>query len=240
MEQFYSDLQAVKRYIQVRDQGSSRNEMIEERSFSILVDDVTGALCLDLGCGYGHYSEFLAQRGARVIGIDKAPLMIQEAKERLSSQYDISYLINDIEEVSYPDGTFDLIISNLVLHYVKDISSLLSRTHKWLKKGCCFVFTVEHPTFTANLIQDPQQWLDPQTHEGWIVSNYFASGERHGFFGLKYHRTLEEYFTALIQAGFQVLRILEPMPDASALKVRPEFHEDLERPLYMAFKCRKV
>lgn len=240
MEQFYSDPQAVKQYIETRDKGLSRNELIEEKSFVTLIENIASASCLDLGCGYGHYCEFLAKKGAHVIGIDKAPLMIQEAKKRLSPLYDISYFVEDMQEVVYPDEAFDLVISNLALHYIRDISSLLLKVHQWLKKGGHFVFTIEHPIFTANLIQHPYQWFDSQTPRGWIVSNYFASGERYGFFGLKYHRTIEEYFTAITQVGYQVLRILEPVPDGYALQLCPEYQEDLERPLYMAFKCRKL
>lgn len=238
MENFYTNEQAVKRYIETRDSGRSRNQIIEEKAFVKLLDDPKGTYCLDLGCAYGYYSRLLAQKGAKVLGIDKAELMISEARKR-SSGYDIEYDVEAMEDASFPAETFDLVISNLAFHYVQDVAGLLQRIYTWQKRGGSCVFTIEHPILTANKIQTEPQWVDPAHHTGWIVADYFRSGERFGFFGLKYHKTLEEYSNAIVDAGYQLVSLAEPAPDADAVRDRPDLLEDLHRPLFLAFKCRK-
>jgi trans-aconitate methyltransferase len=51
------------------------------RSFTAL-PEVTGLLCLDLGCGEGHNTRLLTDCGARVVGLDIADLFIAAAAER--------------------------------------------------------------------------------------------------------------------------------------------------------------
>lgn len=77
---FYADPVAVADYVDYRDRGGSRNSLIEEPDFLSFVGSVDGLSCLDLGCGYGHYSELLARSAAAVTGVDRSELMISRAE----------------------------------------------------------------------------------------------------------------------------------------------------------------
>ncbi len=238
MKDFYQNEQAVREYIAMRDSRTSRNELIEEPVFLRLVGDVAGKHCLDLGCGYGYYSRLLADKGATVIGVDNAALMLDEARKRTDSQ-SIQYELADIENLQFPPETFDIVVSNLTFHYLRDVGALFSNLHVWLRPHAPLVFTVEHPTLTANMQQEPPEWCESAEGKKWVISDYFRSGERFGFFGRKYHRTVEQYFAALVNVGFQVLELVEPSPDSASLALRPDLDEDVQRPLFLGMRCVK-
>jgi len=54
-------------------------------TLSLLPDD-TGMRVLDAGCGPGVYSEWLADRGAKVVALDVSPRMAEIARQRLGSR----------------------------------------------------------------------------------------------------------------------------------------------------------
>jgi SAM-dependent methyltransferase len=235
--EFYADSAAVGGYVAHRATGLSRNNLIEEPAFVSLLGDVKGQDCLDLGCGYGYYSELMANRGARVVGLDRAPLMIAEAEARAGST--VKYFVADIETVEFRDESFDVVISNLSFHYLDDIDSMFRRVFGWLRPGGQFAFSVEHPVITAAVEQN--EWADDgDRHSRWIVSDYFHEGKRWGFFGRKYHHTLQTWALAVLRAGFTLTGVLEPSPSSSALETLPSLAEDEHRPLFLLMSCRKA
>ena len=67
---------------------------------------------LDVGTGTGFFAILLAEKGHRVEGIDLTPAMLEEAR-RLAKQrnLDITFREMDAQNLAYPDGTFDVVIS---------------------------------------------------------------------------------------------------------------------------------
>lgn len=234
---FYADPVAVADYVGYRDQGGSRNSLIEEPDFLSLVGSAESLSCLDLGCGYGHYSEILARTAASVIGVDRSELMISRAEERRSTAR-ISYLLTDVGELAFPERSFDLVISNLTLHYLAEVKSLFNRVYGWLRPGGRLVFSVEHPIFTAT--RKAEQWCNNAGNgPGWIVTDYFAEDDRWGFFGRKYHHTVATWIDTPLRCGFQVTGVAEPGPTRSVVKANPSLAEDLQRPLFLIVACAK-
>jgi SAM-dependent methyltransferase len=94
-----------------------------------------GILALDIGCGIGIVSKYMAELGARVISVDISPKLIQYAKENYNHE-NIKYITEDIHEYM-TEYKFDLIvIADVLEHLVQDkvqntIIRLLSyNTHK--------------------------------------------------------------------------------------------------------------
>ena len=126
---------------------------------------------LDLGCGYGWHCKYAVQMGAaRVLGIDASRKMIARAKE-INADEKIRYEVCGLEEYDYPEDTCDLVISNLVLHYIEDLEEVYRKVRRTLKKGGCFLFNIEHPVFTAGIRED---WIYDKNGEPlyWPVDNY--------------------------------------------------------------------
>jgi SAM-dependent methyltransferase len=67
---------------------------------------------LDIGCGTGHPSLYIAEDVGSIIGIDKSERMIEIARNRLrrSGSGNVVFEIGDAESLEFPDGSFDAII----------------------------------------------------------------------------------------------------------------------------------
>jgi SAM-dependent methyltransferase len=74
--------------------------------------DVVGRDIIELGCGTGYVSAWLARREARVVGIDNSPVQLASAR-RFQQEFNLHFpLIQaSAEAVPFPDARFDLAIS---------------------------------------------------------------------------------------------------------------------------------
>lgn len=174
-----------------------------------MLPDFHGKNILDLGCGFGWHCRFAIENGAKTVtGIDLSERMLAKAVE-INSLPGIQYERIALEEVDYPAEKFDIILSSLTLHYVESFDSIAQNIYKWLTPGGSFVFSVEHPVFTA---EGGQDWIYDKNGEKicWPVDRYFIEGKRNTtFLGehvIKYHRTLTSYLNILLKAGFKIKR----------------------------------
>ena len=118
-----------------------------------LFPDLAGKDVLDLGCGYGWHCKYAADHGAAsVLGIDMSKKMIAEAVKRNAADC-ITYRVCSLLDYDYPANTYDLVISNLVLHYIENLDVVYRRVYDTLRPGGVFLMNIEHPTFTAGVHQ---------------------------------------------------------------------------------------
>lgn len=199
-----------------------------------LFPDMTGKDVLDLGCGYGWHCKYAADHGARsVLGIDLSEKMIAEAKKR-NAVPGITYRVCSLQDYEYPAAAYDLVVSNLVLHYVEDLDGVYRRIHETLRPGGVFLMNIEHPTFTAGV---NQQFAKDGT---WPVDDYYYPGLRQtDFLGhtiTKYHHTLTQILGGLLKAGFRIESIEEAMPPEEWRAVMPD---EMRRPMMLLVRARK-
>ncbi|RKE82945.1 class I SAM-dependent methyltransferase [Chryseobacterium sp. AG363] len=207
-----------------------------------MLPDFHGKNILDLGCGFGWHCRFTIENGAKTVtGIDLSERMLAKAVE-INSLPGIQYERIALEEVDYPAEKFDIILSSLTLHYVESFDSIAQNIYKWLTPGGSFVFSVEHPVFTA---EGGQDWIYDKNGEKicWPVDRYFIEGKRNTtFLGenvIKYHRTLTSYLNILLKAGFKIKEVIEPQPGEEMLKEIPEMKEELRRPMMLLISAEK-
>lgn len=209
--------------------------------FRRLLPAFSGKRVLDLGCGFGWHCAYAAKNGAAcVTGVDLSEQMLERAR-RENAAVNINYLHTAIEDISFPDGSFDIVISSLALHYVASFQDICVKVYRYLTAGGDFVFSVEHPVFTA---QGPQDWCYDASGviRHWPVDHYFSEGRRNArFLGepvVKYHRTLTSYLTSLLGAGFRITGVTEPQPDPSMLGI-PGMQDELRRPMMLIVSAKK-
>jgi SAM-dependent methyltransferase len=207
-----------------------------------MLPDFKDKRVLDLGCGFGWHCRYAVENGARsVIGIDISQKMLSEAKSKTKCG-NIEYIYMPIEDIDFPEESFDVVISSLALHYIKSFEDVLDRVYKCLSRGGDFIFSVEHPIFTA---QGPQDWYydDKGNILHWPVDHYFTEGIRNAkFLGeevIKYHRTLTTYLNSLIKIGFEITGVVEPKPAENMLNTVPGMRDELRRPMMLLVSARK-
>jgi SAM-dependent methyltransferase len=191
-----------------------------------LLGDVAGRTVLDVACGPGFYAEELVAGGARVIGLDQSPRMVELSARRVpSGEFRVHDLADPLDWL--PDDSVDLILFALALEYVDDRVAALRELRRVLRPGGALVLSRQHPT--SDWVRKGGSYFDVRVVEevwskGWHVRYWLAPLER----------TCEE----LYEAGFLIERLLEPRPTAAAAAIDPEDYERLQRePGFLAIRA---
>lgn len=212
----------------------------EWRQLKALFPPLAGKDVLDLGCGYGWHCRYAKEQGAsRVLGLDISAKMLEEAKRRGGEG--IEYRLCGIEDYEYPREAWDMVVSNLALHYIGDLEAVYKRVFDTLRPGGVFLFNIEHPVFTAGVGQD---WVYSDKGEPlyWPVDRYFYPGERvTNFLGckvVKQHHTLTGILGGLIGCGFRLTAVEEARPPEDMLSL-PGMRDELRRPMMLLVKAER-
>lgn len=166
--------------------------------------------------------------------------MIQEAQAHHA--YDgIEYQVFELDAYAYPKDTYDVVISNLVLHHIEDLKKIYQQVYQTLKKDGVFLFNIEHPLFTSGVQQD---WIYDEngTPLYWPIDRYFYTGERETkFLGqkvIKQHHTLTQILNGLLECGFCIETVEEAQPSQEMLSI-PGMKDELRRPMMLLVKAVK-
>ena len=89
-----------------------------------------------MGCGTGNYTIELARRGADVIGIDRSEEMLIWAKQKVRNErLKVNFQAADAMDLPFPDSSFDGVVSNGLLCFLKEPEMALMEMHRVLKPG---------------------------------------------------------------------------------------------------------
>lgn len=227
MQNIYDQEKFFEGYKNLRKNNLGFNQALEQPALLSLIDTFSNKKVLDIGCGFGDFCRYARTQGASyVLGIDPSQNMIQDA---ISNTHDSAthYECAPIETYQANPRQFDLIISSLALHYVKDLAPVFKKIHSWLKQDGLFIFSVEHPICTQNNSNLPYR------DEGLFTQNWFVDGVE------KYHRTLSTYLNGLLENGFQINKVLEPMPTDAQIQENPKLEIHKIRPPILVVSASK-
>jgi trans-aconitate 2-methyltransferase len=94
-----------------------------------------GERILDVGCGTGQLTAEIAASGAEVVGVDRSPEMIEEARRKVPN---VRFEVMDARELAFRKE-FDGVFSNATLHWVKEPEKAVAGIARALKAGGRFV-----------------------------------------------------------------------------------------------------
>ncbi len=106
---------------------------------SILDRIAPGELVLDAGCGEGALSVMMAMKGANVTGVDLSRPNIEEAKKYAAANgVNITFAIGDLEELPFPDNSFDTVVCSHVLEHIPNFDKGLQELARVARKKVIF------------------------------------------------------------------------------------------------------
>ncbi len=175
-----------------------------------LLPVVAGQRVLDIACGQGRMSRYLAGLGADVTGIDISAAML--GKARALGPEGITYLHGDIAGHSaWWDGRpFEGAACELALMDIDDLAGVLSAVTTVLRRGGWFVASIVHPCFPGSE-KGRSSWPPGAGYEaeGWWTSpGHNPDGARIRVGAT--HRKLSTVLNALLEAGLEAERFIEP------------------------------
>lgn len=214
-----------------------------------LMGAVAGQRICDLACGQGRVARYLADQGARVVGIDlSAKLLAIARRQEAAEPRGITYLQADARSLEgVADGSFDGVLCFMALMDIADLAPTLRSVARILRPGGWFVFAILHPCYhTARSGEIETQEGALRTVGRYFEEGYWRSDTRKGPPGKvgSYHRTLSTYVNALTDAGLMLERLIEPRP-ADVLPDAPAFSGSgrpvwAEVPAVLVARCRKA
>lgn len=206
---------------------SPYNALYERPAMLGALPPVEGRRILEAGCGAGWYTEQLLARGAEVTAVDASPPLVEHTRRRIASlapgaRERAEVRVADLREPLgfAANGSFDGVMSALVMHYLRDWSPALAEFRRILKPGGWFLFSTHHPAADARDLEEGESYFDTvQEEDFWRDIGHVRF----------YRRPLMAIGDALAGAGFGIERIIEPQPTEAFRVARPDAYERLMR-----------
>ncbi len=207
-------------------------------SLRAMLPPITGKRVVDLGCGFGWFCRWAAEAGAAsVLGFDLSEKMLARARAEDGS---VVYERADLETLDLPETAFDVVYSSLAVHYVADFARLSRTVAAALVPGGSFVFSMEHPLYTAPTVPG---WIERDGRRIWPLDAYLAEGERRTDWlakgVVKHHRSIGTVVNALLATEFTLTHLEEWGPDAAQIAAHPEWSLERDRPPFLLVGARK-
>jgi ubiquinone/menaquinone biosynthesis C-methylase UbiE len=213
---------------------------IPESDLRMLPDDLAGLDAIELGCGTGYVSAWMARRGARPVGIDNSVKQLETA-ERLQREHGIAFPLihGNAERVPLPDASFDFAISEYGAVLWADPEAWVPEAARLLRPGGrLHVLTNHHLT----LLVTADDAADDDPLEERLVRPFFAPPRvEWGGESVEFHPTHGEWVRLFREAGFEVMELLEPqVPEGATTRYPWAPYEWARRwPVEEVWKVRK-
>jgi ubiquinone/menaquinone biosynthesis C-methylase UbiE len=208
------------RWAAVYDHDKNPLTALEEPRVQQACGDVRGKAVLDLGCGTGRHTLWLAAAGASVTALDFSDGMLREARRKTEGQA-IHFVAHDLHHpLPFADGAFDLVVSGLVLEHLGDLHAFFREARRVTRGGGRAVLSAMHP---AMFLRGSQaRFTDPTSGE--LVQ---PGSIRHD---------LGAITMAALAAGFDIQAIQEHAPDRRFAEQFPRAEKYVDWPMLVVFE----
>ena len=175
------------------DQRMGRHSRLLAPLFSRFIGSIhEGDHILDVGCGTGSLTFTIANttKASKIVGIDRSEGFIEYARST-NADPRVTFEVGDVQQLPYPDASFDKSLSLLVIQFVPDPPRAIAEMRRvtrpggmvafctWDSTGGMEMFTIFRKTATA---LDPSAELSQpgnfRTREGTILALLVESGLR--------------------------------------------------------------
>jgi SAM-dependent methyltransferase len=211
---------------------------VPESEVGLLPAELEGKEAIELGCGTGYVSSWLARRGAKPVGIDNSEAQLETAR-RFQQEFGIEFplLHGNAEEVPYPDASFDLAISEYGASIWADPYRWIPEASRLLRRGGELVFLV-NSVFAMLCYPD-----DENEPPGEILLRPYFGMHRFEWpedESVEFHLPHGKLIALLRDSGFEVEELIEIQPPEGSTTRLPGSDLEWSRrwPLEEAWRAR--
>jgi ubiquinone/menaquinone biosynthesis C-methylase UbiE len=225
-------------------------------AFFAMLPEVRGLAGLDIGCGEGHNTRLLAQRGARVTAIDIAEDFIAYAQQAEADEpLGIEYRVASAVALPFPAMTFDFATGFMSFMDIPETEQVVAEAHRVLKPGGFLQFSILHPCFNTphrrNLrnVQGLTYAVEVGDYfrnrdgdiEQWLFSTVPAELKQQTppFTIPLFTWTVSQWVNLLIVTGFRIERVEEPRPSDAAVSACPAIQDAQVIAYFLHLRVRK-
>lgn len=196
-----------------------------------LPEDLRDRKVLDAGCAAGWYTQQLLKRGADVVAVDMSQEMVNAAIRRVGQKAQVLCL--DLEAaLPFEDESFDIVVSSLTLHYLKEWKEVFGEFRRVLKPEGQFLFSVHHPLTDIRILEDSAYFSTELIIDEWV-----KDGKT--FTVPFYRRPLNVIVNSTLE-HFELRRLIEPLPTSTFRERDPErFEKLMKEPNFLMIEAVK-
>jgi ubiquinone/menaquinone biosynthesis C-methylase UbiE len=208
------------RWSSIYDDDANPLPALEEPIIHGQLGSLRGLAVLDLGCGTGRHALWLASAGAIVTALDFSEGMLAQARLKPGAD-SVQFVLHDLEDrFPFENGSFDRVVSGLVLEHVKDLDHLFSEVRRVLRRGGRALLTTMHP---AMLLRGTQaRFTDPDSGE--IVQPG------------SYPHQISDFVMAALRNNLSLLHLGEHSPDAEFASHYPRGEKYIGWPMLLVLE----
>ena len=176
---------------------------------------------LDIGCGVGRHTIYLASRGFEVTATDNAPAAVSGCRRNLEKAgLRATVLELDMAEMPFPDDYFDGAVAAQVIHHTDaaTLARIISLIHRKLSPGGRFVWVTSSPrsrNYGKGREIEPGTWVDENRREGPVPHHYCTEQEIRALLAPYCIESLTEKINEYSHAGSWHWHVLARKPDGA-------------------------
>ena len=224
--------------------------------FLAMLPDVTGLRGLDIGCGEGNNTRFVARRGAIMVGADISGKFVSHASAHEESRtLGVRYVNASGSALPFAAESFDFAVAFMSLMDMADRDSAIREAYRVLRPAGFFQFSIIHPCFQTPrfkpvcdesgqrvAVECGDYFAEPQ---GVIQQWIFGAAPPEAREGLErfripvFYRTLSSWMNLLLDTGFTLERIAEPVADDQTVAKCPHLADTRVMAYYLHLRWRK-
>lgn len=218
---------------------------VPETELGLLPPDMSGMRAIELGCGTGYVSAWMARRGASVVAIDNSARQLETAR-RLAAEHgitSISWVHANAETVDEPAASFDFAISEYGLAIWGDPHAWVPEVHRLLRPGGELVMLGNHP---FSMVCQP---LDGSSPIGRTLTRPYFGMHRFDWTaveidpgGIEFNLPISGWIDLFIATGFEIVAYheLQAPDDATGVAFMVAADWAKEYPAEQVWHVRKL
>lgn len=209
--------QAYNEWSSIYDTNSNKTRDLEAIALREMLGPLSFQRCLEIGCGSGKNTVWLATRAGHVTAVDFSAGMLQKAKEKVKDSHVIFHQADVTHDWTFVSQSYDLVTFSLVLEHIENLDVIFQKTSGVLIPDGYLYIGELHPfkqyagSKARFETEHGRHELTCYTHH---ISDFISGAKQHGLELIN----LAEYFDKDDNAIPRVLSLLmrkgrEPLPN---------------------------